>query len=175
MGKVVAFLVYVRSYIPSRQLRIFMIPPDIQAIPLEINLRKEKWFFLCIYKPPFQNNQYFLDFISNIIDHYSDVYDNHIAMGDFNLEPSHALLSAFMISDNFYNLIKTSTCFKGQGSCIDLILTNRKYCFKNTASFETGLSDHHHLIYSMLKTTPIVNIRILYGVIFKMIWNTCFK
>ena len=34
-----------------------------------------------------------------------------------------------------------------------MILTNRKYCFKNTSSFETGISDHHHLIYSMLKTT----------------------
>ena len=33
-----------------------------------------------------------------------------------------------------------------------MILTNRKYCFKNTSSFETGISDHHHLIYSILKT-----------------------
>ena len=34
-----------------------------------------------------------------------------------------------------------------------LILTNRKICFKHSSTFETGLSDHHHLIYSMLKTT----------------------
>ena len=54
---------------------------------------------------------------------------------------------------NYYNLIKNNTCFKGDGSCIDSILTNRKYCFKNTSSFETGVSDHHHLIYSILKTT----------------------
>ena len=53
---------------------------------------------------------------------------------------------------NCYNLIKNSTCFKGDGLCIDLILTNRKYCFKNASSFETGISDSHHLIYSMLKT-----------------------
>ena len=33
------------------------------------------------------------------------------------------------------------------------MLTNRKYSFKNTCSFETGLSDHHHLIYSVMKTT----------------------
>ena len=58
-----------------------------------------------------------------------------------------------MNSFNLYNLIKSNTCFKGSGSCIDLILTNRKYCFKHTSTFETGLSDHHHLIYSMLKTT----------------------
>ena len=54
---------------------------------------------------------------------------------------------------NNQNLVKSNTCFKGEGSCIDLILTNRKYCFKNTCSFKTGLSDHHHLIYSVMKTT----------------------
>ena len=69
------------------------------------------------------------------------------------MDPSHTQLSAFMEHYNYYNLIKNNTCFKGDGSCIDLILTNRKYCFKNTSSFETGISDHHHLIYSMLKTT----------------------
>ena len=69
------------------------------------------------------------------------------------MDPSHTQLSAFMEHYNYYNLIKNNTCFKGDGSCIDLILTNRKYCFKNTSSFETGISDHHHLTYSMLKTT----------------------
>ena len=59
----------------------------------------------------------------------------------------------FLNEYDLINLIKINTCFKGQGSCIDLILTNQKYSFKNSTSFETGLSDHHHLIYSMLKTT----------------------
>ena len=58
-----------------------------------------------------------------------------------------------MQSLNLFNLIKSNTCFKGNGTCIDLILTNRRYyCFKHSSFFETGLSDHHHLIYSMLKT-----------------------
>ena len=69
------------------------------------------------------------------------------------MDPSHTQLSAFMEHYNYCNLIKNNTCFKGDGSCIDLILTNRKYCFKNTSSFETGISDHHHLIYSILKIT----------------------
>ena len=43
--------------------------------------------------------------------------------------------------------------FKGRRSCIDLLLTNQKYSFENTNAFETGLSDHHLLIYSMLKTS----------------------
>ena len=57
----------------------------------------------------------------------------------------------FMDSQNFVSLIKNKTSFKGTGSCIDLMLTNRKYSFKNTSSYETGLSDHHHLIYSVMK------------------------
>ena len=58
-----------------------------------------------------------------------------------------------MNKNAFYNLIKVTTSFKGKGTCIDLILTNRKYSFKNTNTFETGLSDHHHMIYTMLKST----------------------
>ena len=38
-------------------------------------------------------------------------------------------------------------------TCMGLILTNRKYCFKHCSSFETGFNDLHHLINSMLKTT----------------------
>ena len=52
---------------------------------------------------------------------------------------------------NLINLIKTTTCFKGTGSFIDLLLTKQKYSFKNTNAFESGLSDYRLLIYSILK------------------------
>ena len=138
---------------PSRLLKYLDLPNDIQIIPFELNLRKEKWMFVCIYRPPSQNKQYFLEQLSQVLDHYSSIYDNFIILGDFNMEPSSSILLPFMQSYNLYNLIKSNTCFKGSGSCIDLILTNRKYCFKNSLTFETGLSDHHLLIYSMLRTT----------------------
>ena len=69
------------------------------------------------------------------------------------MEPKNLKLASCMYSFSLYNLIKSKACFKRSGSCIDLILTDRKYCFKHTSTFETGLSDHHHLIHSMLKTT----------------------
>ena len=81
-----------------------------------------------------------------------DIYDNKVVCGDFNLEPTNPAMINFMDSQNFTNLIKNNTCFKGMGSCIDLILTNRNCCFKNTSSCETGISDHHHLIISIMKT-----------------------
>ena len=145
-------LIYIKAHLPSRLLSNHISPKDLQAIPFELNLRKEKWMFVCIYRPPKQDSQYFLENLSLIIDHYSSIYDNHIIL-DFNMEPKNPKLASFMNSFNLYNLIKSNTCFKGSGSCIDLILTNRKYCFKHISTFETGLSDHHHSIYSMLKTT----------------------
>ena len=93
------------------------------------------------------NSQYFLDSLSDIIDYYSNIYDNHIVIGGFNLEPSQMYLKTFMKTHNYFNLVKNNTSFKGPGSCIDLILTNTKYCFQSTSSFETGLSDYHHLIH----------------------------
>ena len=99
------------------------------------------------YKPLSFNNQYFCDF-------YSSIYDNKVVFGDFNLEMSHPVMLSFINNENFVNLVKGNTCFKGKNSCIDLILTNRSYSFKHTSSTETDLSDHHHhLISSMMKTT----------------------
>ena len=66
-----------------------------------------------------------------------------MVFGDFNLERTNPIMINFMDGQNFTNLIKNKTCFKGVSSCIDLILANRKYCFKNTSSYETGISDHH--------------------------------
>ena len=147
-------LVYIKSHLPSRRLTNYIIPKDIQIIPSELNLRKEKWMFICIYRPPSQNKQYFLENLSMITDQYSSIYDNHIILGDFNMEQNSPILISFMQSLNLFIIIKSNTCFKGNGTCIDLIqITNRKYCFKHSFTFETGLSNHDHLIYSMLKTT----------------------
>ena len=106
--------------------------------------------FMCIYRPSKQNNQYFLENLSSIPGHYSRVYDNYIFLGDFNMETNCHALTSFMQLLNFFNLIKTNTCFKGKGHYIELILAKGKYWHSPT--FEAGLSDHHHLVYSILKT-----------------------
>ena len=47
--------------------------------------------------------------------------------------------------------MKQNTCSKGdEGLCIDLLITNSKFSFLETNSFETGLSDHSK--YTILKT-----------------------
>ena len=78
--------------------------------------------------------------------------DNHLILGDFNLDPTDSALRGFLDSNSLTNLIKTSTCFKGKGSYIDLILTNRKFSFKFTSAYETGIRNHHHMVYTLLKS-----------------------
>ena len=125
-------LVYVKSSIPSCRLSCENLCDSIQAVPFEINLRKEKWLVISIYRPPSHNSEYFLNNFTKMIDLFADKYDNYLIMGDFNL-------------------IKSNTCFKGKGSCIDLFMTNRKYPFKCSDSYGTGVSDHHHMTYAMLR------------------------
>ena len=49
-------------------------------------------------------------------------------------------------------MMKQNTCFKGGGGLhIDLLTTTLKFSFRKTNSFETGLSDHHHMIYTFPK------------------------
>ena len=125
-------LVYVKSSIRSRCLSFEELFVSIQAIPFEINLRKEKWLVVSIYRSASQNSEYFLNSLTKIIDYFANTYDNQLILGDFNLEPTDSALMGFLDSNSLINLIKTNTCFKGKGSWIDLILINRKFSFKNT-------------------------------------------
>ena len=50
------------------------------------------------------------------------------------------------------NLIKEATCFKSHSSILPhLVLTNRPRSFIKSQNFETGLSDCHKLVFSILR------------------------
>ena len=52
------------------------------------------------------------------------------------------------------HLIEDPTCFKSSNlSCIDNFYTNENIMFFNSSTVETGISDHHSLIYTMLRST----------------------
>ena len=145
-------LVYIKSSVPCRKLSCDNSCNSIQAILFEINLRNEKWLVISIYRSPSQDSLFFLNSLTNIIAVFANKYDNYLIMGDFNLELGNTILIKLLDSNNLTNLIKTNTCFKCKGLPTDLILTNRKYSFKKPSSYETGLIDHHHIIYTMLKS-----------------------
>ena len=110
------------------------------------------WISVCIYRPPVENKHHFLENISMIVYHYSSIYDNHIILRDFNMEPNRPILISFVQSLNLFSIIKLNISIKGNGTCIDLVLINSKYYFKHSSTFQISHSYHHHLIYSMLKT-----------------------
>ena len=115
-------LVYIKASLQSKILTKFKLPRNIQIIPFEINLRKEKCLFISIYKPPSQSNQYFLDILGDLGDFYSQDYDSKVILRYFNSEPPNSSIASFMNNQNLFNMMKSNICFK--------------------------LSDHHHLIYN---------------------------
>ena len=52
-------------------------------------------------------------------------------------------------------MINKPTCYKNPDrfSCIDLILTNYPLSFQNSCVIETGLSDFHKMVRTVMKTT----------------------
>ena len=134
-------MVFVKSHIPSRRLNDFKIPSNIQIIPFEINLRKEKWLVASIYKAPSQENKYFPWYLTHLLEFYSTRYKKVIVLGDFNnfnIEAENKVMKDFLQEHTFYNMMKKNTCFKGDGvSCIDLLITNSKFSFMKTNSLET--------------------------------------
>ena len=79
-------LMFVNDTIPSRTLT-HNLPTDIQCIPIELNLRKQKWLILGIYRPPSQNLKSFIENISNQLDVISVYYDNINCSGRFQCYP----------------------------------------------------------------------------------------
>ena len=145
-------LMYVNENIPSRMLKEHTLPDDIEVMCVEINLKKQKWVIMGIYRPPNMNKTYFSDNLSRTIDCYSTKYDRILIMGDFNLEPSDETIEILCDSYNLYNLVKDNTCFKGLPKCYDLILTNNRHNFQNTEAVTTGFSDFHKMTVTVLKT-----------------------
>ena len=66
----------------------------------------------------------FLTWLSQIIHFYSITYKKQVIIGDLTLD--NKSMREFVDLYNLINLIKTTTCFKGTESCIDLLLTNQK-------------------------------------------------
>ena len=91
--------------------------------------------------------------VSIVIDMYLKDYENIILIGDFNSSNAEITTREFCQMYNLHNLINEPTCYKNPNnpSSIDMILTNRKHSFENSTTVETGLSDHHKMIITMMK------------------------
>ena len=74
-------------------------------------------------------------------------------LGDLNVESSDPVLNDFCNVYNLFSLVKEPTCFKNPDnpSCIDLFLTNRPRNFQNTLTINTGISDFHKMVITVVK------------------------
>lgn len=63
------------------------------------------------------------------------------------------LLKEFCDIYNLHNIIKVPTCYKSSNpTLIDVILCNQTRKHLKTGAFDCGLSDFHHMIYTVFKS-----------------------
>ena len=145
-------MIYIRDKVPAQELSDIDIPLSIECGIVEINVHKKKWIMLGIYRPPSQNEREFFGEHGKVLDMCTTTSDNLIIMGDFNMEEDGDSISNFMNLHGLGNLIKVRTCFKSiNARCIDLILTNNMKSFKGTRTIQTGLSDFHSMIVTVVE------------------------
>ena len=74
-------------------------------------------------------------------------------LGDWNSTATEKEMADFCEMYQLDNLIKEPTCFKSleNPSSIDLMLTNKRNCFQNSMTIETGLSDFHKMTVTVMK------------------------
>ena len=147
-------MLYVRDDIPSKVAIDPQITNDIECIFIEVNFYKKKWLVGGSYNPSKTMIARHLEILDKHLNYYLSRYDNIILMGDFNSEPHEHNMEEFCALHNLKNLVHMPTCYKNveHPSCIDLILTNRSKSFQNTVTIETGLSDFHKMILTVLKS-----------------------
>ena len=95
-----------------------------------------------------------LPIISKSLDLHLSQYYNIVIIEGFNKEIGENTMNTFCERYSLSSLIKQPTCYKipANSSCIDLILTNSPCSFQNSSVVETGLTNFHRMIVTVLKT-----------------------
>ena len=98
----------------------------------------------CSYNPHKNNISKHTEILRKNLDLYSSQYESIIIIGDLN---------NFCNAYDLRSLIKEPTRFKNpkNPSCIDLILTNSPRSFQGSCVVETGLSDVHRMVATIMK------------------------
>ena len=129
---------------------------NIESSFVEINLRnKKKWLLSCSCNPKKALISNHLAELSKSADLRLTKYGQLLFLGDFNARVEDSSVKNFCSSFNLTSMINQPTCFKNpdKPSCIDLILTNCPRGVQISCVIETGLSDFHKLVVTVMKTT----------------------
>ena len=94
----------------------------------------------------------FVDNLSLTINRLACQYENFMLIGNFNMTIENKNLDVFINSFGLECFIKKPRCFHSKNlSCVDLILTNKKYLFNNSNLLKVRISDHHGWTITALK------------------------
>ena len=147
-------MIFVNSHLPVREIPFETKPNDVEVIFLELTLRSKRWLMAGGYCPTKESAPYFFDHVSRQLDSIMASYEHILILGDFNMTMNEEAMTDFCELYDFENLLHEPTCYKNakNPSSIDVILTNSKNCFQNSSALETGLSDCHKLVVTVLKT-----------------------
>ena len=85
---------------------------DCEIILIEFSIETRKWLCIGLYKLPSQNDKYFLDNLSLILNKLTCQFDNIMLMGDFNLTVENKNHKVFMSTFDMKYLIKRPACFQ---------------------------------------------------------------
>ena len=132
----------------------------VEPMAVEITIKSKKCVFVSIYKQPKVKLYYITVIIDDIMAVLAQCDYNIVLIGDFNIN---------VVRQNYFTdclelngltyIVKEATCFKGEPSVINLIITNKPKRFQNTISLYTGLSDFYNMVctstkFQMLKLKP---------------------
>ena len=148
-------LVYFRNNITVKLLKLENLPSDIEAMFIEINIKSKKLLLCCTYNPNKSLTENHLRQLQKELETSSERYEDFLIMGDFNADVSDPSMTSFCTLFKLKNIVKKPTCYKNpeNSSCIDLFLTNCRRSFHITCLYETGLSDFHKLVVTILRTS----------------------
>ena len=154
---------FIRNGIPMKRAKTFE-PSNQEAVCLEVTITKRKWITYAFYRSEsYSKLDVFLEEFKKSVDKAINKYENIILIGDINVDMSdrnttgadYADVSEFCDIFSLKNLIKDDTCFSPiakHSSLIDIILTNRSHSFQNSVAMEIGISDHHKMIVTVMKS-----------------------
>ena len=131
-------MIYVREDIPSQKLKD-NFPSNVEAILVEINLRKSKFLLIGTYHSTHEDygvsDIKFLEKIGEALDMYPN-YDKFLIAGDLNIKEEESCFDEFLDEMDAKNLVQVPTCFKNADnpSCIDLFITNGHKSFMKTTA-----------------------------------------
>ena len=152
-------MLYVRKGVVCNRVPI-LETRSLELLCSELVVNKKKWIVYSIYRPPESSNidAFFTD-LSITLNSALDKYENIIVMGDVDIDTlnkqdtGYNRIVSFCDVFGLSNLVTAKTCFtKNTSSSIDVILTNRPRCFQNTSVFETGMSDYHGLVITVMRS-----------------------